>query len=88
MRSRDLTRILRFCRQVQHKIMTRGLTPLRPTAISAAIRSSALIPRLAGTALAPAADSAVQAPRFIVIEGPMRAGKSTLAKILADSCAG
>ena len=33
---------------------------------------------------APTVPAAAQAPRFIVIEGPLRVGKSTLAKILAD----
>jgi deoxyguanosine kinase len=33
---------------------------------------------------APTTPAAAQAPRFIVIEGPLRVGKSTLAKILAE----
>lgn len=33
---------------------------------------------------APSKPAAAQAPRFIVIEGPLRVGKSTLAKILAE----
>ena len=33
---------------------------------------------------APIKPAAAQAPRFIVIEGPLRVGKSTLAKILAE----
>src|ERR1700682_1572563 len=33
---------------------------------------------------APAAARGPQAPRFIVIEGPLRVGKTTLAKILAE----